>query len=120
MAERNISIFRRIDELVDEQIVVGGPRLEAIPEDEFPRLLRDFPTSTELKHYTRKRISRVLREYLDTMTDSETGWRPTWNVERVPDLRGRRRPTVGYRSRASWNWKSSPTFVTVGGDAEGR
>jgi Domain of unknown function (DUF4263) len=72
IAERDISIFRRIDELVDEQIVVGGPRLGAIPEDEFARLLHDFPTSTELTHYARARITRVLREYLDTLSDAES------------------------------------------------
>ncbi|WP_163542001.1 Shedu immune nuclease family protein [Occultella kanbiaonis] len=72
IAERNISIFRRIDEIVDEQIVVGGPRMGAIPEDEFARLLHDFPTSTEITHYARTRITRVLREYLDTMSDAES------------------------------------------------
>ena len=71
VAERDISIFRRIDDLVDEQIVVGGPRLGAIPEGEFARLLHDFPTSTELTHYSRTRVTRVLREYLETMSDAE-------------------------------------------------
>jgi hypothetical protein len=71
VAERNISVFRRIDELIDEQIVVGGPRLGAIPEEEFARLLHDFPTSTELTHYARTKISRVLREYFETMSDAE-------------------------------------------------
>jgi len=46
--ERGISVFRRIDELIDEQIVVGGNRIGAIPEDEFAQLLKEFPTSTEL------------------------------------------------------------------------
>lgn len=71
VAERNISVFRHIDQLVDEQIVVGGPRLGTIPEEEFARLLHDFPTSTELTLYARTRISRVLREYLETMSDAE-------------------------------------------------
>lgn len=71
VAERNISIFRRIDRLIDEQIVVGGPHATAIPEDEFARLLHDFPTSTELTYYADTRVTRVLREYLPTMSDSE-------------------------------------------------
>lgn len=71
IAERNISIFRRIDELVDEQIVVGGQHMGAIPEEEFVRLLHEFPTSTELTHYARTRITRVLREYVETMSDAE-------------------------------------------------
>lgn len=71
VAERNISIFRRIDELIDEQIVIGGTRPNAIPEEEFRRLLREFPTSTELARYAQARITRVLREYLETMSDAE-------------------------------------------------
>src|SRR3546814_96312 len=71
VAERDISIFRRIDELVDEQIVVGGQREIAIPEEEFARLLHSFPTSTELRRYAQTRVTRVLSDYLPTMADSE-------------------------------------------------
>lgn len=71
VAERDISIFRRIDELVDEQIVIGGLLPSAIPEDEFQMLLRTFPTTTEMKLYAWTRITRILREYMDTMTDAE-------------------------------------------------
>src|SRR3546814_14425771 len=71
VAERYISIFRRIDELVDEQIVVGGQREIAIPEEEFARLLHSFPTSTELRRYAQTRVTRVLSDYLPTMADSE-------------------------------------------------
>lgn len=81
VAERDISIFRRVDDLIDEQIVVGGDRLGAIPVDEFARLLYEFPTSTELTHYARTRITRVLREYLETMSDAE---------ERLADYMSRR------------------------------
>ena len=71
VAERNISIFRRIDSLVNGQIVVGGLHPGAIPIEEFARLLYDFPTSTELTKYSWTRITRVLREYLETMSDAE-------------------------------------------------
>lgn len=71
VAERDISIFRRIDELVDRPIVIGGSQSSAIPEDEFRRLLHTFPTTTEMKLYAWTRITRVLREYMETMTDAE-------------------------------------------------
>ncbi|CEG97298.1 Shedu immune nuclease family protein [Propionibacterium freudenreichii] len=71
VAERNISIFRRIDELVDEPIIIGGAHPSAIPVDEFNRLLRTFPTTTEMKLYAWTRITRVLREYMGAMTDAE-------------------------------------------------
>lgn len=71
VAERDISIFRRIDELVDTQIIIGGELQSAIPEDEFHRLLHAFPTTTEMKLYASTRITRVLREYMGTMSNAE-------------------------------------------------
>lgn len=71
VAERDISVFRRIDELTGDQIVVGGDRMGAIPEDEFSRLVEEFPTSTEMTLYARTRVTRVLREYLESMSDAE-------------------------------------------------
>lgn len=71
VAERDISIFRRIDELVDQQIAIGGSLPSAIPEDEFRRLLHAFPTTTEMNLYASTRITRVLREYMGSMSDAE-------------------------------------------------
>jgi hypothetical protein len=72
VANRDISVFRKIDELVDEQIVVGGENDGAIPLADFEYLLKTFPTSTELTHYARSRISRVLKDYLGTLSDAES------------------------------------------------
>ncbi len=71
VAERNISIFARVDGLVTEQIVVGGSRESAIPEEEFERLLSRFPTSTEVRYYADTRVTHILRDYLETMSDAE-------------------------------------------------
>lgn len=71
VAYRDISIFRRIDDLVDEQIIVGGDVENSIPLSEFDELLRNFPTSTELTHYARSRISRILKDYLGTASDAQ-------------------------------------------------
>src|SRR3546814_16259963 len=95
VAERDISIFRRIDELVDEQIVVGGQREIAIPEEEFARLLHSFPTSTELRRYAQTRVTRVLSDYLPTMADSvrrhtaDLDRRGRGSVQRHMELSGR-------------------------------
>lgn len=72
VANRDISIFRKIDELIDEQIVIGGKKEDAIPLADFEYLQKTFPTSTELTHYARSRISRVLKDYLGTLSDAET------------------------------------------------
>ena len=72
VANRDISIFRRVDELVDEPIVVGGPTEGALPLADFQYLQKTFPTSTELNHYARSRISRVLEDYFGTLSDAES------------------------------------------------
>lgn len=72
VANRDISIFRKIDELIDEQIIVGGENENAIPLADFHHLLKTFPTSTELTHYARSRISRVLKDYFGTLSDAES------------------------------------------------
>lgn len=71
IAQRDISVFRRIDELINEPIIVGGDSDSAIPLADFDRLLQTFPTSTEITHYARARISRVLKDYFGTMSDAE-------------------------------------------------
>lgn len=72
VANRDISIFRKIDELIDEQIIVGGENENAIPLIDFELLIQTFPTSTELTHYARSRISRVLKDYFGTLSDAES------------------------------------------------
>lgn len=71
VANRDISIFRKIDALVNEQIIVGGKNEGAIPLADFEHLLQTFPTSTELTHYARSRISRLLKDYFGTLSDAE-------------------------------------------------
>ena len=57
IAYRDISIFRKIDSLVDEPIIIGGENERAMPLADFDQLLKTFPTSTELTHYARSRIA---------------------------------------------------------------
>lgn len=71
VAPKNVSIFRHINKLVSEQIIIGGNKDHAIPEEEFRILLKEFPTSTELAKYTDVRIEQVLGEYLETMSNAE-------------------------------------------------
>jgi len=71
VATRDISIFRRIDNLINEQIIVGGSNNEAIPETEFSHLLKNFPTSTELNRYADARVAQELKDYFETISDAE-------------------------------------------------
>jgi hypothetical protein len=69
-AYRDIPIFVKIDNLIDEPIIIGGNDENAIPVEEFEYLLKHFPTSTELNHYTNARITGILNDYFETMSDA--------------------------------------------------
>lgn len=71
IAERDISVFRRIDELITEPIIVGGNDASALPLADFAQLLKNFPTTTELTHYARSRMARILKDYFGTLSDAE-------------------------------------------------
>jgi hypothetical protein len=51
---------------------VGGSSESAIPLADFKLLLKTFPNSTELTHYARTRIARVLKDYFGTISDAES------------------------------------------------
>lgn len=71
IANRDISVFGKIDHLIDEPIVVGGNSVGAIPLADFEELLENFPTTTELTHYAHARVTGVLKDYLGTMSDAQ-------------------------------------------------
>ena len=71
-AERNISIFGRLSELLEHTnpIVVGGARPDAIPWAIFEELLKKFPNTYELNRYADARVQTILAQYLDGMNDA--------------------------------------------------
>jgi len=71
VAERNVSIFRRLAEVIGrgQDIVVGGSQSGSIPVDAFEQLLKKFPNSTELDRYANARVSNIVGEYFDGMKD---------------------------------------------------
>ena len=71
VAERNISIFPKIDRMVSRSIYVGGDNENAIPEAVYRELLKEFPNTYELDRYASARISSILSSYLDTKEDCE-------------------------------------------------
>lgn len=66
-----ISIFKEIDRLVKQQIIVWGDIEESIPIEEFLNLIKHFPNTTELKHYRDTKITHYISEYFDTTKDAE-------------------------------------------------
>lgn len=68
VANRDISIFRRLQKITDSNSRIG-PGMNDIPEEEFDKLIKLFPTSTELNKYTASRISSILNQYIETTSD---------------------------------------------------
>jgi hypothetical protein len=71
-AERNISIFRRLSDLLvhTDPIVIGGSREGAIPWPVFEDLLGRFPSSYELDRYAEARVHTILSAHLDGLKDA--------------------------------------------------
>lgn len=63
IAIRNISILKKIDELIDRDLYVGKgwEKHDGISEEDYRQLIKSFPTTIELNHYANYRISLILR-----------------------------------------------------------
>jgi len=70
LANRNISIFKHINRIVQEDIYIGDDELSNLPYIEFQKLIKEFPTSYELEKYANSRISLILRDYIAVKEDS--------------------------------------------------
>ena len=64
-AYRNISIMRKIDEVIDRDLYIGGrwDENEGIPQETFKELLNTFPKTAELNKYAYFRIASCISEY---------------------------------------------------------
>jgi len=78
-AEKNVSVFSRVNELSPGDIHIGGSFPDNLPEVDFKRLINDFPNTYELKKYVLARVSSVLRDYFDTQIDGEEKYRKYMN-----------------------------------------
>lgn len=71
IGEHNVSIFSKIDELTDSQIIIGGEKEGSMPEQVFRSLLASFPTATVLRRYSQARIGYQIQNFLDLNTPVE-------------------------------------------------
>lgn len=81
VADNNISVFRLIDGMVKQDIIIGGPREDAIPVKAFLDLIKQFPTSTERKHYAQMRVEKVLKDFFPTMINASEKYEKYRNRE---------------------------------------
>lgn len=72
--DRHTSVFKTISSLIsttESSITIGGSANGAIPWDIFMHLLKQFPTTTQLRHYGEMQITRILGDYLTPKKDYE-------------------------------------------------
>lgn len=64
-AYRNISILRKIDEVIEHDFYIGGDweNHNGISKETFDRLLEKFPKTAELDKYAHKRIASIIKDY---------------------------------------------------------
>ena len=72
ISAENISIFTRINNLVKNPIYIGGSHTNAIPPEEFSKLIDNFPNTYEQRKYADAIVSSMLRNYFDNVVDAET------------------------------------------------
>lgn len=65
VAYRNISILRKIDELIERDFYIGGDWdiHNGISKETFMELIRNFPKTAELDKYAHHRIANILKDY---------------------------------------------------------
>lgn len=71
VAETNIPIFRGFNDYGFGSLYVGGENPDALPEEVFEEMLRQFPNTYELKKYARARVSSMIRNYVPIQADFE-------------------------------------------------
>jgi len=71
VAETNIPIFRGFNDYGFSTLYVGGEHPDALPEEVFEEMLRQFPSTYELKKYARARVSSMIRNYVPIQADHE-------------------------------------------------
>jgi hypothetical protein len=71
VAERNISIFKRIAKLIPdaEEIIIGGEDDNAIPIEVFEDLIARFPNTYEIDRYAEARVANIIGEYIEPERD---------------------------------------------------
>lgn len=63
VAYRNISILSKIDQVVDNDVYIGGNnKVGCIPFETFKLLIKKFPKTAELDYYAHARIATIIKE----------------------------------------------------------
>jgi hypothetical protein len=88
----NISVFKKINEVIKDDMYIGGNHSSSLPFSEFKNILKNFPNTYEIKKYINARLSSVLRNYFDSVDDHEQKYnnymnkKPSKKVSNLSDI----------------------------------
>lgn len=71
LAESGISIFRNIEEIIKQDIYIGGNKEGCIPSEDFEKLISNFPNSYEKSLYAKSRITAFIEDYFNEFVDGK-------------------------------------------------
>ena len=65
IAKRNVSVIRKIDEVIERDFYIGGDweAHNGISKETFEDLISKFPRTAELDKYAHKRIASIIKDY---------------------------------------------------------
>ncbi|CAI0925920.1 Shedu immune nuclease family protein [Serratia quinivorans] len=66
VAERRISVFKKLGKVTDTDIYIGGEETGSIPYVEFIKLIRKFPNTYELDKYALARVESIISSYIES------------------------------------------------------
>ena len=69
LVESDISIFRKIQDLIKEDVYIGGTNQYAISTLTYIELINSFPNSYEKKLYADAKITNLIKEFFSTTKD---------------------------------------------------
>ena len=71
IAEKGVSIFPKLNGIVESQLWIGGKNKRAMPFSQYDQMVRKLPSYTELNKYVRARLSGVVGEYFDIIGNAQ-------------------------------------------------
>lgn len=66
----SVTVFDKINRVVDEDVFIGGDHERAIPVDSWEKIVAQFPNQRELGHYGDMRVENLIRDYFTVLPDS--------------------------------------------------
>jgi hypothetical protein len=83
VAKKNISLLRTIDSNVNEPVFIGGDNETILPIDEFKKLIKNFPTTHELRLYREAKVTSIIGNYFDSVKDKESNFKTYINSKSI-------------------------------------